>query len=412
MLDSSLRRYALAILVLSSLLVLLPLAVGAQQEAQQRHVVQAGETLYSIAARYGITVESLADANDITALNRYLRPGTSLVVPAPPGQTGRVHTVGRGENLTGIAALYDMTVRDIVLANNLSDPNQVFVSQQLYIPVLERPTPTATPLTRATFPPAPTAVAPTPTAPATPTPDVPAICATGCEVISIISPTLGMTVTSPIQVTGIGYGDFEQTLVVRVLDGTGFEIGQDYAIVDGPLGNPGPYTATVPYTVPASTQPGRIQVYSLDPRDGAIIHLTSVVVTLQGAGLDATIEQLKEALESENYEALVGLMTNPWLLAFYQFEGIPLSPESAIDQLLTNYLEPGDVFVDLSVDARALLGDDVILPSDVIHVVYSTGWGPDQVDDAFLLLVLDEQGIARWGGIIYVFDALRNYPLP
>jgi hypothetical protein len=221
-----------------------------------------------------------------------------------------------------------------------------------------------------------------------------------------------MTVTNPITVTGFGYGDFEQTLVVRVLDGTGFPVGQGYAIVNSTLGEPGPFTATVTYDVPANVQPGRVQVYSLDPRDGAIAHLSSVVIRLPGSGLDAVIGQFKKALETKDYEALAGLMTDPWLLGFYGFEGIPLSKEEAINQLATNYLEPGAVFVDLSVDARELLGDDFALPPNVVHVVYSAGWGPDQTDDAFLLLMQDDQGMARWGGIIYVFDALRDYKFP
>ena len=37
----------------------------ATPEPQQVHVVQAGETLYSIATRYGVTVQAIADANGI-----------------------------------------------------------------------------------------------------------------------------------------------------------------------------------------------------------------------------------------------------------------------------------------------------------------------------------------------------------
>ena len=62
-----------------------------------------------------------------------------------------------------------------------------------------------------------------------------------------------MTVTSPLTVTGTGAA-FEQTLVVRVLDATGYEIGLGNAMIDGPLGEIGPYTGTISFTVPASTQ--------------------------------------------------------------------------------------------------------------------------------------------------------------
>lgn len=62
--------------------------------------------------------------------------------------------------------------------------------------------------------------------------------------------------------------------------------------------------------------------------------------------------------------------------------------------------------VDLSVDARRQLES---LPPGVTHVVFSTGWGLDQRDDAFLLFSVDARGQTRWNGMAYVFDALRPY---
>lgn len=386
-----LTRYVLAFALCATLLALIPLMVDAQPEPPQPvHVVGAGDTLYSVAARYGVSPEALAAANGLT-LSSPLRAGVRLIVPATPGQVGRTHTVKRGEYLGQIAEKYGVTVRDMVLANNLARPDHIFVGQRLWIPVLEQPTPTPSPS------PVPTAGPPVPS------------CDAGCEVLSIITPTWGVTVTNPVTVGGIGFAPFEQTLVVRILDATGYEVGLGYAIVQGEPGQPGPYSAAVTYTVPANAQPGRVQVYSLDPRDGAIAHLSSVVVTLPGAGVDEVIDQLKKALETKDEGALATLMTDPWLVGFYQSEGLSLTKAKAIEQLRRNYLGPGKVFVDLSVDARDLLGKNAVLPPEVMQVVYSTGWGPDQSDDAFLLIVRDAQGKAHWGGMLYVFDVLRNY---
>ena len=220
-----------------------------------------------------------------------------------------------------------------------------------------------------------------------------------------------MTVTSPLTVTGAGAA-FEQTLVVRVLDVTGYEIGLGNAMIDGPLGEIGFYTGTISFTVPANAQPGRIQVYSISPSDGAIEHLASVVVMLAGSGLDTTIEQVKAALEMQDYETLAWSMSDPLDLAFYRSEGLSLSADKALQELRETYLGPGKVFVDLSVDARGLLGDQVMFSPDVTHVVYSTGWGSDQADDALLLFETDATGQTRWGGMVYIFDALKDYAVP
>lgn len=46
------------------------------------HMVQRGETLTSIARRYGVTVDAIAQANNITNPNR-VNVGTTLLIPQP-----------------------------------------------------------------------------------------------------------------------------------------------------------------------------------------------------------------------------------------------------------------------------------------------------------------------------------------
>ena len=77
-------------------------------------------------------------------------------------------------------------------------------------------------------------------------------------------------------------------------------------------------------------------------------------------------------------------------------------------QLEENALGAGAPRLDFSVDARALLGDRVVLDPDVVHVVYSTGWGPEQRDDAFLL-ISEVDGRAQFTGMVYVPEALIDY---
>ena len=62
--------------------------------------------------------------------------------PEPAVVTIIKHTVAKGENLTKIAARYDVTVYAIAKANNLKDPNKIVVGQVLDIPVKSDAIPT------------------------------------------------------------------------------------------------------------------------------------------------------------------------------------------------------------------------------------------------------------------------------
>lgn len=102
------------------------------------HVVQAGETLSSIAARYGVSAQALAQANQLT--NRdWIYVGQRLRIPsqgssASAGSPAGYHVVSYGESLTSIAWKYGVSVEDLVRANGLPNPNFVFAGQRLVIP--------------------------------------------------------------------------------------------------------------------------------------------------------------------------------------------------------------------------------------------------------------------------------------
>lgn len=105
------------------------------------HVIAPGETLSQIAARAGVSVAELAEANGITDPNRILA-GTELRVgdlPAVPetdhlvASAGSTHTVAAGETLSQIASRYDTTVADLVVANDLADANRIWVGQVLTV---------------------------------------------------------------------------------------------------------------------------------------------------------------------------------------------------------------------------------------------------------------------------------------
>ncbi len=74
---------------------------------------------------------------------------------ATTGDEPVVHVVQSGDTLNRISQQYDVSVEDIMAANNLSDPNVISVGQSLTIPVGGLPTPTVPPPTEIAARPSP-----------------------------------------------------------------------------------------------------------------------------------------------------------------------------------------------------------------------------------------------------------------
>jgi LysM repeat protein len=105
----------------------------------QTHTVSAGETLASIAAQYGTTVEALTSANGISDtsmiyVGTVLRLSGSGFVAEATTSPASVYTVVAGDSLATVAARYGITVDALVSANNLADPNLIRIGQELDVP--------------------------------------------------------------------------------------------------------------------------------------------------------------------------------------------------------------------------------------------------------------------------------------
>ena len=90
---------------------------------QKKHTVQKGETFYSIAQKYAVTVDDLMKANPSSVLG--LKAGDELVIPNPETKNpieekpklGTEHIVEQGETLYGISQKYNLSVEELVKAN-------------------------------------------------------------------------------------------------------------------------------------------------------------------------------------------------------------------------------------------------------------------------------------------------------
>lgn len=102
------------------------------------HVVEPGDTLSAIAAKYDVSWTDIAAANNIVAPYTIYR-GQKLVIPGVsptpvPETPVRTHTVQAGETLYSIAIQYGVTVQAIMQANNLTNPDLIRTGQTLTIP--------------------------------------------------------------------------------------------------------------------------------------------------------------------------------------------------------------------------------------------------------------------------------------
>jgi len=94
------------------------------------HVVQQGDTVSAIAKKYGISVNTVLWANNLTARS-VLRLGQELtVLPV----SGVLHEVKRGETLGAIAKKYGSDVDKILAANLVKSASQIQIGERLVIP--------------------------------------------------------------------------------------------------------------------------------------------------------------------------------------------------------------------------------------------------------------------------------------
>ena len=131
---TKLRAFVILICLVSQLVM----GVGLAEAADSVYVVRRGDTLYSVARRYGTTVNAIVRANGLRNPN-WIYVGQRLVIPGTTAassysSSGSVHVVQRGENLFRIALHYGTTVQALALANNLSSISLIYVGQRLVIP--------------------------------------------------------------------------------------------------------------------------------------------------------------------------------------------------------------------------------------------------------------------------------------
>jgi LysM repeat protein len=96
------------------------------------YIVQSGDTLYSIARKLGLSVSELMEYNNLKS--NILSIGQILKIPTTTSVNYEYYTVQKGDTLYGIAQKYNTSVDDIIKLNNLST-TVLSINQMLKIPV-------------------------------------------------------------------------------------------------------------------------------------------------------------------------------------------------------------------------------------------------------------------------------------
>lgn len=106
---------------------ILPNPEDVPEPSATTHVVQYGETLSTIAAKYGTTYQALASLNGLSNPNM-IYAGQVLKIS---GAVSRTYIVQHGDNLSSIAAKLGTSYQSLAQKNGLSNPNLIYPGQSL-----------------------------------------------------------------------------------------------------------------------------------------------------------------------------------------------------------------------------------------------------------------------------------------
>lgn len=96
------------------------------------YIVQKGDSLWSVARKYGLTVDKLKQLNNLSS--NMLSVGQKLLVKdtSSSEEVGVYYTVKSGDTLYGIAKQYGLTVDELKSMNNLKS-NNLTINQKLLV---------------------------------------------------------------------------------------------------------------------------------------------------------------------------------------------------------------------------------------------------------------------------------------
>lgn len=99
------------------------------------YIVDPGDSLWSIASQFNISLDTVLWANDLNK-NSYIQPGQKLIILPV---SGVVHHVKSGDTVSSIAKKYKGETEEVLAFNNLSDEGDIYIGDIVIIPGGEMP---------------------------------------------------------------------------------------------------------------------------------------------------------------------------------------------------------------------------------------------------------------------------------
>ena len=99
---------------------------------EQMHLVNKGETLYSIARLYNVSLDEILVANKIQDPSK-IRAGHNLIIPSKFEK--KEYVVQKGDTLFGIAKTNNISINDLLKENNFTTNTVIKAGQVIKIPI-------------------------------------------------------------------------------------------------------------------------------------------------------------------------------------------------------------------------------------------------------------------------------------
>ena len=132
------RLFLILLTIILALALYSPATAQDEGQDEPYYIVQAGDSLWQIAARFGVTVEDLQQANNISDPGQVVI-GARLVIPGLSGKNGRLDTItiSYGETLRSLSRRYGISASSLARLNRLISLAELYAGATLIVPVTE-----------------------------------------------------------------------------------------------------------------------------------------------------------------------------------------------------------------------------------------------------------------------------------